>query len=111
MASFLTWNSNFFTEASSELSTNMIAHINSSIIIHYNSCTTMSATFCTKHLKGKVFHVLNQAPCHEDVFREWRYSSTPWLLHPQGKSPWYPLDRRLGGPQSQSGHGAKEKNS
>jgi hypothetical protein len=21
-------------------------------------------------------------------------------LYPQGKSPWYPLDRRLGGPQS-----------
>jgi hypothetical protein len=28
-------------------------------------------------------------------------------LYPQGKSPWYPLDRRLGGPQSQSGHTAK----
>jgi hypothetical protein len=24
---------------------------------------------------------------------------------PQGKSPWYTLDRRLGGPQSRSGHG------
>jgi len=22
-----------------------------------------------------------------------------WLLYSQGKSPWYPLDRRLGGPQ------------
>jgi len=32
-------------------------------------------------------------------------------LHPQGKSPWYPMDRRLGGPQSQSGHGGEEKNS
>jgi hypothetical protein len=30
---------------------------------------------------------------------------------PQGKSPWYPLDRRLGGPQSRSGRGVKEKNS
>jgi hypothetical protein len=40
-ASFLTWNSNFFTEASSELSTNMTAHINSSIIIHYNSSSTI----------------------------------------------------------------------
>jgi len=28
-----------------------------------------------------------------------------------GNSPWYPLDRRLGGPQSQSGHGVEEKNS
>jgi hypothetical protein len=30
---------------------------------------------------------------------------------PQGKSPWYPLDRRLGGPQSRSGRGGLEKNS
>jgi hypothetical protein len=29
---------------------------------------------------------------------------------PPGKSPWYPLDRRLGGPQSQSGRGGEEKN-
>jgi len=35
----------------------------------------------------------------------------PWPLHPQGKSPWYPMDRRLGGPQSHSGHGGEEKNS
>jgi hypothetical protein len=28
-----------------------------------------------------------------------------------GKSPCYPLDRRLGGPQSRSGHGGEEKNS
>jgi hypothetical protein len=35
---------------------------------------------------------------------------TPAAL-PQGKSPWYPLDRRLGGPQSRSGRGVKEKNS
>jgi hypothetical protein len=32
-------------------------------------------------------------------------------LYPQGKSPWYPLDRRLGGPQSHSGRGGEEKNS
>jgi hypothetical protein len=35
----------------------------------------------------------------------------PQPLYPQGKSPWYPLDRRLGGPQSRSGHGIEEKNS
>jgi hypothetical protein len=29
---------------------------------------------------------------------------------PQGKSPWYPLDRRLGGPQNRSGRDG-EKNS
>jgi len=27
------------------------------------------------------------------------------------KASWYPLDRRLGGPQSCSGHGGEEKNS
>jgi hypothetical protein len=30
---------------------------------------------------------------------------------PQGKSPWYPLDRRLGGPQNRSGLSGEEKNS
>jgi hypothetical protein len=30
---------------------------------------------------------------------------------PQGKSPWYPLDRSLGGPQSRSVSGGGEKNS
>jgi len=29
----------------------------------------------------------------------------------QGKNPWYPLDRRLGGPQSWPGPGGEEKNS
>jgi hypothetical protein len=32
-------------------------------------------------------------------------------LYPQGKSPSYPLNRRLGGPQSRSGHGGEEINS
>jgi hypothetical protein len=30
---------------------------------------------------------------------------------PPGKEPRYPLDRRLGGPQSRSGRGGEEKNS
>jgi hypothetical protein len=38
-------------------------------------------------------------------------SFTPWPLYPQGKIPWYLLDRRLGGPQSQSERGGEEKNS
>jgi hypothetical protein len=36
---------------------------------------------------------------------------TPRPIYPQGKSPWYPLDRRLGRPQNHSGHGGEEKNS
>jgi len=38
-------------------------------------------------------------------------SFTPWTLYTQGKSPWYPLDRRLDGPQSHSERGGEEKNS
>jgi hypothetical protein len=30
---------------------------------------------------------------------------------PQGKSPWYPLDRRLCGPQSRAARRGEEKNS
>jgi hypothetical protein len=56
---------------------------------------------------------------------EWRYSSTflnlstrwrwvvsftPLPLYPRGKSPRYPLDRRLGEPQSRSGPCEQEKN-
>jgi hypothetical protein len=36
---------------------------------------------------------------------------TPWPLYSQGKSPWYPLDRRLGRPQSRPGRGGEEKTS
>jgi hypothetical protein len=32
-------------------------------------------------------------------------------FYPQGKSPWYLLDRRLGGLQSRYGRGGEEKNS
>jgi hypothetical protein len=35
----------------------------------------------------------------------------PPPLYPQGKSPWYPSERRLDKPQSQSGCGGEEKNS
>jgi hypothetical protein len=36
---------------------------------------------------------------------------TPRPLYPSAKSPRYPLDRRLGGPQRRSGHDFEEKNS
>jgi hypothetical protein len=42
---------------------------------------------------------------------KWVVNFTPWTLYPHGKNPWYLLDRRLGGPQSWSGHGGKEKTS
>jgi hypothetical protein len=34
---------------------------------------------------------------------------TPWSLYYQGKSPQYPLDRRLGGPQNRSECSDEEK--
>jgi hypothetical protein len=37
-------------------------------------------------------------------------SFTPRPIYLQGKRPWYPLNRRLGGPQSRSGRGGEEKN-
>jgi hypothetical protein len=54
------------------------------------------------------------APCILDLGTRWRWvvSFTSRTPYPQGKSPWYPLDRRLGGPQIRSGHsGGEEKNS
>jgi hypothetical protein len=41
---------------------------------------------------------------------EWA-ASCPGSFTPKERAPWYPLDRRLGGPQSRSGHSGEEKNS
>jgi hypothetical protein len=41
----------------------------------------------------------------------WVVSFTPRQLYSQGKSPWYPLYRRLDGLPSRSGRGGEEKNS
>jgi len=39
----------------------------------------------------------------------WVVRYMPRPLYPQGMSTWYPLDRRLGGLQNQSGSGGEEK--
>jgi hypothetical protein len=46
-----------------------------------------------------------------DLGTSWRWvvSFTPRPLYPRGKGPRYPLDRRLSGPQSQSGRRGEEK--
>jgi hypothetical protein len=41
----------------------------------------------------------------------WVVSFTPGPLYLQWKNLWYPLDRRVGGPQSRSRRGHEEKNS
>jgi len=50
------------------------------------------------------------------ILSPWHYMEVSVQFHapsasPQGRSLRYPLDRRLGGPQSRSGRGVKEKNS
>jgi hypothetical protein len=77
-------------------------------------------------VKVKLSLCFNWAPRHEDILgsgdiaprildlgTRWRWvvSFTSRPLYPQGKSPWYPLDRRLGESQSRSGRGGEEKNS
>jgi hypothetical protein len=54
------------------------------------------------------------APRTFDLGTEWRWvvRFMPRPLYSQAKSSWYPLDRRLDGPQSRPGHGdEEEKNS
>jgi hypothetical protein len=48
-----------------------------------------------------------------NIGTRWRWvaSFTHQPLYPRGKSPLYPLHRRLGGPQNRSGYGGEEKNS
>jgi hypothetical protein len=64
----------------------------------------------------------NWAPCHEGggiaprildlgTRRRWVFSFMSLPLYLQGKSPCYPLDRRLGGLQGRSGRSGVEKNS
>jgi hypothetical protein len=47
-----------------------------------------------------------------DLGTKWRWmvSFTTRPLYAQGKSPCYPLDKRLGGAQNRCGHGGEEKN-
>jgi hypothetical protein len=70
---------------------------------------------CFRILKVKLSLCFSWAPRHGgvlgsggitprilDLGTRWRWvvSFTPRLLYPQGKSPWYPLGRRLGGAQN-----------
>jgi hypothetical protein len=78
----------------------------------------------TKHHVVKTYPLLNQAPCHVaysssadttprilNLSTRWMWvaSFSPWQLYPRGMRPWYPLDMRLGGPQSRSGRGGSKK--
>jgi hypothetical protein len=87
-------------------------------------CCYARATKASEHNGGKGKDV-STTPCRRigwvevqlhaffDLGIRWKrvVSFTPRPLYHQGKSPWYPLDRRLGGARSRSGHGVGEKNS
>jgi hypothetical protein len=65
--------------------------------------------FLTHHHAMKAYWgVQVQLPRIIDLGTRWKWvvSFTPRPLYPQGKRPWYTLDRRLGGPQSRLGHPA-----
>jgi hypothetical protein len=70
--------------------------------------------FVTKHHAMKTYWGV-EVYLHAffDLGTRWRWvvSFTSRPHYPQGKSPRYPLDRRLGGAQSRSGHGGEYKNS
>jgi hypothetical protein len=94
--------------------------------LHYDKQETCSAAIVHVKVKVKLSLCFNWAPRNEgvlgsggiapcilDLCTRWRWvvSFTPRRLYPQGKRPWYPLDRRLGGPQTRSERGCKEINS
>jgi hypothetical protein len=89
-----------------------------------NLMTTVKCVY--DWMKVKLSLCYKWAPHHKGVLGEWGIATcifnlstrrwwfvsfTPWPLYYQVKSPWYPLDRRLGGPQSWSRRGGEEKNS
>jgi hypothetical protein len=104
----------------------IIIIISSVFMDHATLLPSKSSNVEYVHIKVKVSLCFNWAPRHEGLLGiggvaprilnlgttwRWLISFTPRPLYPQGKSPWYPLDRRLGGPQSRSGRGGEEKNS
>jgi hypothetical protein len=62
------------------------------------------------HVIKAYFRSGGKVPRILDLDTRWRWvvSFTSRSFYPQGKSPWYLLDRRLGGPQSRSRHGGEE---
>jgi hypothetical protein len=73
-----------------------------------------SVCYKTEHHAMKLcWRIGGVAPRILDLGTRWKWvvSFAARPLYTRGKSPWYPLDRSLGGPQSRSGRGGEEKNS
>jgi len=70
--------------------------------------------FLTKqHAMKMYWRSKSLAQCILNLGTRWKcvVSITHWTLYPQGKSLWYPLDRRRGETQSRSGCGGERKQS
>jgi hypothetical protein len=73
----------------------------------YVSCKKVKLSLClAKHHAMKTYGEWRYSSTHFDLGTRWRWAVSITLrpLCPQGKNPWYPMDRRLGGHQSRSGH-------
>jgi len=75
--------------------------------LHTNTLCKVKLSLCfTKHhaIKKMCWGSGNIAPRILDLGTRWRLlvKFTPRPIYPQGNSPCYPLDMRLGGPQSRS---------
>jgi hypothetical protein len=93
-------------------------HLRTDVYVYIHVCVCVKvkvkSLYLTKHHAMKTYWGCRGiAPRIPDLGIRWRWvvSFTPRPLYPQRKSPWYPLDRRLGGPQSRSGRGGEKKNS
>jgi hypothetical protein len=65
----------------------------------------------TRYKKVMFLCLMNYALWYKETLRwRWVVSVTSWPIYPRGKNHRYPLDRRLGGPQSRSGRCEEEKN-
>jgi hypothetical protein len=83
-------------------------------IIKLCSCPIKIGLTLTEHYVMKAYEGSGSiTPRVLELGTRWRsvVNFTHRPLYSQGKSPWYPLDRRLDGPHSRSGHGGEEKNS
>jgi hypothetical protein len=88
--------------------------VNSLFLIGVKDKVKILVLFLTNHHAMKAFGGVEvQLHSFFDLGIRWRWlvSFTHRPLYPQVKNPWYPLNKRLGGPQSRSGWGGEEKNS
>jgi hypothetical protein len=79
----------------------LLAVSQSKVFLEVTKISSYPSVFLTVHHAMEAYWgSTGIAPYILDLGPRWNWvvSFTPQLLYPQGKSPWYPLDRRLGDP-------------